>query len=221
MSQPQALVPHKVGKAMIPKNHSATLVTLIVLFAAFFIIGADCSSAGSKKKERQGETDDTAAARRSVWTGLLQRNPYPYLIPLPEAKPTVLDGTYIKVVVKEGEHVHCRRCPDYAPEGGLWKLNLDRGVFRIFHEATGWRSIGTFLVAGDRLLLANDPTCQECIGVYTWKLEQDKLRIQTIDDPCAIKLRAMNFAQQPWLSCRPPSTEAAVSGYWPQPAGCD
>jgi hypothetical protein len=221
MREPQPPVPRKGGRNMIATKHSVAVVAAGALLAIFFVIGSGCLSAGSKAQQNRSETQDTAAARQSVWTGLLQRNPYPYVIPLPEAKPTVVDGTYTKVVVTQSEHVHCRRCPDYAPEGGLWKLNLDRGVFRIFHAATGWRSIGTFILAGDRLLLANDPTCQECVGVYTWKLEEGKLRLQTIDDPCAIKLRAMNFTQQPWLSCRPPSTEAAVSGHWPQPAGCE
>jgi hypothetical protein len=206
---------------MITTRHSAAVVAALTLLAVFFVISPDCLSAGSKEKQHRSETEDSAAARESVWAALLQRSPYPYVVPLPEARTTALDGTYTKVVVTQSEHVHCRRCPDYAPEGGLWKLNLDRGIFRIFHEATGWRSIGTFIVAGDRLVLVNDPACQECIGVYTWKLEQGQLSLRTIDDPCAIKLRAINFTQQPWLSCRPPSTEAAISGHWPQPAGCE
>jgi hypothetical protein len=206
---------------MISTKHSAAVAATIAVLAVFFVIDSDCLSAGGKGKQVRSETEDAAAARKSIWTDLLQTSPYPYVVPLPEARPTVLDGTYTKVVVTQSEHVHCRRCPEYAPEGGLWKLNLDRGVFRIFHEATGWRSIGTFIVAGDRLVLANDPACQECIGVYSWKLEEGRLRIRTIDDPCAIKLRAMNLTQQPWLSCRPPTTEAAISGHWPQPAGCE
>jgi hypothetical protein len=217
----QPPVPRKGGTDMITTKPSAAIVATLALLAVFFLVGADCLFAGSQENQQRSETEDTAAARESIWTGLLQRSPYPYVVPLPEARPTVLDGTYTKVVVVQSEHVHCRRCPDYAPEGGLWKLNLDRSVFRIFHEETGWRSIGTFIVAADRFVLANDPACQECIGVYTWKLEDGRLRLRTIDDPCAIKLRAMNFTQQPWLSCRPPSTEAAVSGHWPQPAGCE
>ncbi|MCK7504734.1 MAG: hypothetical protein MZV70_12050 [Desulfobacterales bacterium] len=62
-----------------------------------------------------------------MWAELLQRVPFPYLIPLPEPKRTDLDGTYAKVVISKTERVHCLRCPDYAPEGGLWKLNVDRG----------------------------------------------------------------------------------------------
>jgi hypothetical protein len=156
-----------------------------------------------------------------MWAELLQRVPFPYLIPLPEPKRTGLDGTYTKVVVSTSERVHCLRCPDYAPEGGLWKLNVDRGVFRIFHPESGWKSIATVIVAGDRMVLANDPTCIDGIGVYKWRLEREQLTIDAIDDPCAIKLRAMNLTQQPWVSCRPPNVEAAVSEHWPKPEGCD
>ena len=156
-----------------------------------------------------------------MWAELLQRVPFPYLIPLPEPKRTDLDGTYTKVVISTTERVHCLRCPDYAPEGGLWKLNFDRGVFRVFHPESGWKSIATVIVAGDRMVLANDPTCIESIGVYSWKLEKGGLNLEVIDDPCAIKLRAMNLTQQPWVSCRPPNIEAAVTEHWMKPEGCD
>jgi hypothetical protein len=157
----------------------------------------------------------------AIWKELLQRTPYPYLIPLPEPKRTDLDGTYTKRVVPKAERVHCRRCPDYAPEGGLWKLNIDQGVFRIFHPESGWKSIATTIVTGDRLVLANDPCCIENIGVYAWRREDGRLIFEVIDDSCAIHLRAMNLTQQPWLACRPPNIEAAVTGHWPKPEGCD
>jgi hypothetical protein len=157
---------------------------------------------------------------REVWSGLLQRQPYPYLIPLPEPMRRPVDGTYTKVVAAMAERVHCLRCPDYAPEGGVWKLNLDRGVLRILHPESRWKSIGTYIVAGDRILLANDPTCIDALGIYRWRLDEGQLVFEAIDDPCAINLRAMNLTQQPWQSCRPPNIEAAVSGHWPAPEGC-
>lgn len=158
---------------------------------------------------------------REVWTGLLQRQPYPYLIPLPGAVRSPVDGTYTKVAAGAADPVHCRRCPDYAPEGGLWKLNLDRGVMRILHQENRWKSIGTFIVAGDRILLANDPACQDELGLYRWRLDEGQLVFEVIDDPCAIQLRAMNLTQHPWRSCRPPNIEAAVTEHWPKPEGCD
>ena len=158
---------------------------------------------------------------KAAWNELLQRSPFPYVLPLPEPRPTVVDGTYTKSVVAPAERVHCLRCPDYAPEGGLWKIRFDKGTFRIIHAETAWKSIGTFIVAGDRLLLANDPNCIDTIGLYTWRLEEGQLYLEAIDDPCAIKLRGLNLTQQPWRACRPPTIEAAITEHWPKPEGCD
>ncbi|HSM89634.1 MAG TPA: hypothetical protein VLT56_06395 [Desulfobacterales bacterium] len=158
---------------------------------------------------------------KAAWNELLQRSPFPYLMPLPEHRPTAVDGTYTKFVVAQAERVHCLRCPDYAPEGGLWKIRFDKGTFRIIHTETAWKSIGTFIVAGDRLLLANDPNCIDTVGLYTWRLEEGQFFLEVVDDPCAIKLRGLNLTQQPWRACRPPTIEAAVTEHWPKPEGCD
>lgn len=142
-------------------------------------------------------------------------------MPLPPPDPTPIDGTYTKMEPKETPPVPCRRCPDYAPEGGLWKLNFNKGVFRIFHPHTGWKNIGSYRVSGNRLTLANDPVCHELFGVYQWKLENGKLFLTVVEDKCAINLRAMSLTKLAWLSCQPPSTEAAVTDHWLKPAGCE
>jgi hypothetical protein len=165
--------------------------------------------------------DVTTASTTAIWYELLQRTPYPYTLPLPPPKASSIDGTYTKFETKEIPPVHCRRCPDYAPEGGIWKLNLSKGVFRIFHTVTGWKDIGSFIISGDQLILANDPVCHEVVGVYRWKLEEAKLILNLVEDNCAIGLRAMNLTKLPWLSCQPPSREAAITDHWPKPAGCD
>jgi hypothetical protein len=167
------------------------------------------------------ETQRQGPSSRDVWSALIQRRPYPYRIPLPEPARSPADGTYTKVVATAAERVHCLRCPDYAPEGGLWKLNLNQGTFRVLHPESRWKSIGTYIVAGDRILLANDPACQDELGLYRWRLQEGELVFEVIDDPCAIKLRAVNLTQQPWRPCRPPNIEAAVTGHWPKPDGCD
>lgn len=167
------------------------------------------------------EPQNRMPSSQEVWTGLLQRQPYPYRVPLPEPERSPVDGTYTKVVAAAAERVHCLRCPDYAPEGGIWKMNLNRGVMRILHIDSRWKIIGTFIVAGDRILLANDPVCLDELGLYRWRLKDGQLVFEVIDDPCAIKLRAMNLTQQPWRSCRPPNIEAAVTEHWPKPEGCD
>jgi hypothetical protein len=165
--------------------------------------------------------DVTTASTTDIWYELLQRTPYPYTLPLPPPTASSIDGTYTKFETKETPPVPCRRCPDYAPEGGIWKLNLSKGVFRIFYKVTGWKDIGSFILSGDQLMLANDPVCHELVGVYRWKLEEGKLILNLVEDNCAIGLRAMNLTKLPWLSCQPPSREAAITDHWPRPAGCD
>ncbi len=161
------------------------------------------------------------ASTSEIWTELLQKKPFPHTAPLPPQRGSVLDGTYTKSDPKKTPPVQCRRCPDYVPEGGLWKLNLDQGIFRIFHEFTGWRSIGSFVVEGERVRLFNDPCCMEVTGTYTWTLEAGRLRLQVIHDDCAIGMRGKNLTQLPWIACQPSSTEAGISGYRDKPDGCD
>jgi hypothetical protein len=186
-----------------------TLTLIIVTFLLLINMDVVGGTAGAK---------DPAS---DLWSELLQRSPYPYTLPLAPPHATVMDGTYTKFETKETPPVPCRRCPDYAPEGGIWKLNLSKGVFRIFHKATGWKDIGSFFVSGDQLILANDPVCHEVIGVFQWKLEEGKLTLILIEDKCAIGLRAMNLTKLPWLSCQPPNIEAATTDHWPKPPGCD
>ncbi len=155
------------------------------------------------------------------WAALLQRTPYPYTTPLPPPQPSALDGTYVKTDPKQATPFPCKRCPDYLPEGGLWKLHLSQGIFRIYYQVNGWRSIGSFTVSGDRLLLFNDPHCVDTLGRYTWQLDGGRLFLQVVEDDCSVGLRALNLTEMPWLSCQPPNAEAAITGHWQVPAGCE
>jgi hypothetical protein len=120
----------------------------------------------------------------------------------------LLDGTYIKVEPDSGPSVPCKRCPDYAPEGGSWTLRLDRGVFRIYHEVTGWGSVASYALSQARetsgatrqIVLFNDPVCPQVVGLYTWNLEGSALTLEEIEDPCAIHLRARNLTGLPWIA---------------------
>lgn len=156
-----------------------------------------------------------------IWSELLQKTPYPHTAPLPDRVPTALDGTYTKFDPKKTPPVPCRRCPDYVPQGGIWKLNLDKGIFRIFHESTGWRSLGSFVVDANRVQVFNDPCCIEVKGSYRWTLAQGRLSLQVVEDKCAIGQRAKNLTKLPWLACQPPSMEAGFSDHWDKPPGCE
>jgi len=192
----------------------------------FFVLIAWTVAVAGPENQRLAQTplspspvcsEETPAEK---WSALLQREPFPYRRELPPPERTLLDGTYTKVDPKKDPQVPCRRCPDYAPEGGIWKIQFDKGVFRIIHMSSGWKSIASFTLEGDRLLLFNDPVCHETTGIYAWKADEGQIVFRVIEDECAIRLRAMNLTKQPWLSCRPPNTEAATTGHWPEPPGC-
>ncbi len=127
--------------------------------------------------------------------------PYPYTTPLPPDQETVLDGTYGKLDPREGARPFCRRCMPYPAEGGLWLLRLDAGTYRIFstRSLSGWRSLGSFTVSGDRLRLFNDPHCMEATGSYKWTLDGEELSLEVIDDACADGFRATAFTNYRWL----------------------
>jgi hypothetical protein len=154
------------------------------------------------------------------WLELLQKMPYPYTTPLPPPTPTILDGIYAKLEPQRGARVPCRRCPDYLPEGGVWKLSLKKGIFHILHEPTGWRSMGAFTVVGDQIVLFNDPACFDTIGRYEWTPDEAGLKLKVLEDTCQVDRRARSFAGLAWASCQPPSTEAAITDHWPRPPGC-
>jgi len=188
-------------------NHPRKTSFILITFAVLLLM----PDAGLPQGGNTGSNSlQTQNAVKDLWGELLQRKPYPYTIPL-VAKPAGLDGTYEKKAKNEGAIVPCRRCPDWMPYPGIWKLNLNQGVYRIYHRATGWKSIGTCIVADNRIILANDPSCIKGIGVYTWKLEAGKLILKVIDDECAIRLRALNLTEVPWILSPPACSESAAT----------
>lgn len=201
------------------ENHSSSTATLVVASICLALFSLACSPDAHTGRQTPGNSGGSAARNSvsAVWAELLQKTPFPHTAPLPPQKRTVLDGTYTKFDPKNTPPVPCRRCPDYVPEGGIWKLQLSKGVFRIFHQFTGWRSIGSFAVRQNRVQLFNDPTCMEVIGTYTWTLKAGRLNWLVVQDECAIGMRAKNLTQLPWLSCQSPSLKAD----WQRPPGCD
>jgi hypothetical protein len=141
------------------------------------------------------------ATPTSVWNGLLQSTPFAYFTPLPEPTPSVIDGVYTKLDSSHPQWWKCLRCADYRVAGGIWRLQLEQGVLRVYYEVTGWRSIASYKVEGDRLYVFNDPYCPEHTGEYQWSVENGNLNLKTINDPCSFNLRAENFSKQAWVSC--------------------
>lgn len=205
---------------MMFERGAKTFGLFATVVAAICLMAVACSS-NRDAQQNASDATEIASTPTSGWSGILQRTPYPYTTPLPPATPTILDGAYVKFDPRPGERAPCRRCPPYPPEGGIWRLSLDRGIFRVYHDGTGWSTLGSFTVSGNRIEFFNDPHCFQDVGIYTWRLEDGKLMLEAVRDDCGVDLRLRSFVEYPWKSCQPPSTEAAITDHWPTPVGCD
>jgi len=205
------------GKHKMNARESTWLIALAVTIALMI---AACSSPLDTPSVTPEGLEATPTPT-FIWSGLLQRTPFPYTTPLPPAQATILDGVYTKFDPKTGsptplpeggvwmphpvlEGRRWLKPLPYPCEGGVWILQLDKGVFRVFHEATGWRTLGSFTISGDRIVFFNDPHCFDAVGIYTWQLEAGQLVLEAIEDRCDGRvlggggLRITNFTSLPW-----------------------
>jgi hypothetical protein len=161
-----------------------------------------------------------------IWTSLQAVTPKPFSNALPPNESTPIDGIFGKYDPSLPEWWQCLRCADYRPAGGIWKLRFDRGVMRMYYNVTGWHSIASYSVDGDRLHLFNDPYCPQVTGEYRWHIEdrwglaERVLILENIDDPCSIDLRGKNLAAQEWFNCGPPSGYTGASGHYHSEPAC-
>ena len=155
-----------------------------------------------------------------TWTEVLEFKPYAYLRPLPTARKTEIDGVYGKLDPSKPQWWRCARCADFMLAGGNWRLMLQEGTLRLYYEVTGFSTVSSYTVDGDRLTLFNDPHCPYETGLYTWRLTEGALDLAEVQDTCAVHLRVENLTHQSWISCQPPNVEAAATDHWIRPAGC-
>jgi len=159
-------------------------------------------------------TEASAYVPTNVWASLLELTPVSYTIPHPTSSLSPLDGTYIKNDPAWPQWWSCLRCADYRPAGGVWRLQFDGGVMRIYYEVTGWSSLASYTVSGDRLFIFNDPYCKDMTGEYQWEMENGNLALEALQDSCSFQLRARNLSRQPWETCE--TTDASQ-----KPRGCE
>lgn len=172
----------------------ALIITgMILVFVIFFYLNANSSYSSV--------SSSATATPTSVWSALLESTPYAYFTPLPEPVTSLLDGTYSKLDSSPPQWWKCLRCADYRATGGIWRLQLEQGVMRIYYEVTGWRSIASYTVKDDTLYIFNDPYCPDIVGQYEWSLEDGSLNLQAINDECSFNLRQENLSKQSWLAC--------------------
>jgi hypothetical protein len=159
------------------------------------------------------------AAAADAWTAFQDSTPFAYGTPLPKPVPGELDGVYVKLDESRPQWWKCLRCADYRVAGGIWKLQFDHGIMRIYYDVTGWRSLASFKVQDDRLLLFNDPHCPESTAEYRWSVEAGQLELELVEDACAFDLRGKNLTKQTWYACPTPAGVVADSAGL-VPVGC-
>ena len=206
------------------------LFPVFVVIVCFSMFLASCSRQDRDESNLPGgplPTNLATGTPVNAWYSLLQVTPVPVTTLLPAEIRTPIDGTYAKIDPSEPQWWACRRCADYRLAGGIWKLQFDRGVMRIYYNVTGWRSIASYTISADRLYLFNDPYCPQEVGEYTWRLE-DKwglddraLVLDVIKDSCSIDLRGLNLSDMPWDSCQPPNLMTGASDHWHKSPGCE
>ncbi|HEX7224840.1 MAG TPA: hypothetical protein VF367_04605 [Candidatus Limnocylindria bacterium] len=122
-------------------------------------------------------------------------------------------------------------------------LAISAGTYAIEgQEAYG--GSGRLAAVGSEVTVSADPACPTVSGRYAAELGETErygllpqfraqtLELSVIDDPCADGARARALTEVPWVLrtsarsgsygvCDPPNEEAAITGHWPIPTGCE
>jgi hypothetical protein len=117
--------------------------------------------------------------------------PYPFMSPTPPPTETELDGTYLRTLTlrdvggaRIGLPFRCLRCPPYRIDAGVSTIIFTRGAFYLHHQMSGFKTHGSFVIEGDRLILFNDANCPQERGVYAFEIEPHGVRFDVIHDDC-------------------------------------
>jgi hypothetical protein len=164
-------------------------------------------------------TQPAASKAPTGGASMVEATPVSYTTPHPPAQATALDGSYARLDSSWPQWWKCLRCADYRSAGGIWSLRFDRGTLRVRYAVTGWQSLASFVVQGDRLTLFNDPYCPEQVAEYRWAVRESELLLTALYDPCAFGLRAQNLQSAGWRSCEAAgATSPPGCGSQPLPA---
>jgi hypothetical protein len=152
--------------------------------------------------------------------------PYPFDSPTPPPEPTSIDGTYLRTLTlrelggaRKALPFRCLRCPPFRITPGVNTLVLYRGAYYLHHQLSGFRTMGNFVVDGDRLTLFNDANCPQTTGVYAIDVTSHGVRFRVIDDECSFSNeRALDLEYRPWT--RVPACIRRIDGLWPAAVAC-
>jgi hypothetical protein len=191
------------------------------------------AASGSPSAEPSASTSPVYVRVGGVQTLLPNREitdptllPYPFMSPTPAPEVTSIDGTYLRTLTFEelggarrSIPLRCLRCPPFRLTPGVNTLVLYRGAYYVDHHLSGFRTMGSFVVDGDRLTLFNDANCPQLRGVYEIDLSGHGIRFRAVEDECAYgNERALDLEFRPWT--RVPACVVRVENLWPGEVAC-
>jgi hypothetical protein len=152
--------------------------------------------------------------------------PYPSMSPTPPPTASVLDGTYLRTLTlrdvggaRIGMPNRCLRCPPFRIDAGVSTLIFTRGAFYIHHQISGFRTMGSFVIDGDRVTLFNDANCPQTPGVYEFEITAHGLLLRVVRDDCPYSgERADDLTVSPWT--RVPACVRRIQDLWPGEVAC-
>lgn len=152
--------------------------------------------------------------------------PYPFMSPTPSPTPTELDGTYMRTMTlqelggaRRGLPYRCLRCPPFRIDAGVSTIVLFHGAYYIHHQLSGFRTMGSFVVEGDRVTLFNDANCPQDPGVYEVEATAHGLRFDVVSDDCPFSgERALDLMVRPWT--RVSACIRRIQNLWPGEVAC-
>ena len=152
--------------------------------------------------------------------------PYPFMSPTPPPDASVLDGTYLRTLTlrdvggaRIGLPYRCLRCPPFRIDAGVSTLIFTRGAYYLHHHLSGFRTMGSFVIQGDRVTLFNDANCPQTPGIYAFEVTAHGLRFRVIEDECPFSgERGFDLMVRPWT--RVSACIRRIANLWPGEVAC-
>jgi hypothetical protein len=152
--------------------------------------------------------------------------PYPFMSPTPSPGPSVLDGTYLRTIslrevggARYGLPVRCLRCPPYRIDAGVSTLIFINGAYYVHHQISGFKTMGSFVIDGDRVTLFNDANCPQTPGTYRFEQTAHGLRFTVVEDDCPFSgERSDDLEYTTWTHV--PACVSRIVDLWPGEVAC-
>lgn len=152
--------------------------------------------------------------------------PYPFMSPTPSPQQTLIDGTYLRTVdldevggARIGLPYRCFRCPPFRIDAGVSTLIFTEGAYYLHHHLSGFRTLGSFVIEGERITLFNDPNCPQIPGVYTFDRTPHGLTLDVVRDGCPYgHERADDLMFHAWT--RVAACSRRIRDLWPGEVAC-